>query len=114
MNLDSLVARLLKALPEGADEPAPAWLLARTLDCTERQVGQLVAAAIDRGELVGSLCGNKAGYFLPTSEDEVRIGTSHIVSRAKASMTRVARLRRSAREKFGESTARLFELEEAS
>lgn len=114
MNIDALLPRLLEALPEGADEPASAGLLARTLDCTERQVGQLVAAAIDRGRLVGSTCGSKPGYFLIATEDELEQGTRHILSRAKASMARVARLRRSAREQFGEHTARLFDLEEAS
>ncbi len=107
---------LVRELEFGHQNPTSAAALADHLGITERMVGSAVAELIDQGALIGSSCkGGASGYFLIRDEEDLRVGTEHIVSRAKKSFRRVARLRRAAAARFGADVAlRLFDLEEVS
>lgn len=110
--------QLIALLGIGRDHAQSARALALALDISERQVGQLVAEAIEQeGYLVGSTCsgvdGTRPGYFLIADLADLEAGTAHIVARAKRSFVRVAALRRAARERFSEAEVlHLFSLED--
>jgi DNA-binding Lrp family transcriptional regulator len=87
--------------------------LAAQLAVSPRTVRELVGELIDRGVLVGSTCsGERAGYFLIQDRKDLELATRHLVPRAKALFTRVARLRRAAEVQFGPEVLRLFSLDD--
>ncbi|HXF72136.1 MAG TPA: HTH domain-containing protein [Actinomycetota bacterium] len=111
---DILLQDLVSRLREGRAHAIAGHVLARELGISERTLRHLVDELIDRGVLVGSLCsGEIRGYFLIASEEDLAIGTRHLVSRAKALFRRVRTLRRAAEAHFaGSQVLRLFDLEE--
>ncbi len=102
---------LLELLPIGHENAKPAFLLAHQLGTTPRQVGQMVAEMRKAGILIGSGCGAEPGYFYCGSEEDVRIGLAHIVSRVSESMKAVRAVQAAALTRFGPVTASLFDLE---
>jgi DNA-binding IscR family transcriptional regulator len=104
-----LLDRLLMLLPAGRGTPVQAGDLALRMGISERMVRQLVDALIDRGHLVGSSTGSAgrgAGYFLVRDEEDLRVGTAHLISRARSLFSRVSRLRASAAEQFAAADGR--------
>ncbi len=109
---DVLRDQLIGYLPTGKDFALKASDLASYLGTTTRMVGQLVADLVGDGWLICSSCSGEPGYYLPRDESEVEAGVAHIVSRAKASLHRVAVLRRNARERFGDhEVLHLFDMD---
>jgi hypothetical protein len=114
-NTEVRPGQLLALLGTGRDTAMRASQLAEYLSTTERHIGQLAATLIDEGYLVGSVCsGERPGYFLCATEEDLDVGTQHIRSRALASLKRIATLKATAREVFGDKAATLFDLEEFS
>lgn len=114
MQRDEARLALLGALRNGHANARSANYLGTHLACSTRTVGDLAAELIDLGYLVGSTCdAGHHGYFLMVNEEDLDIGTRHIVARARSSWVRVSRLRESAHARFGDQALRLFEMEDA-
>lgn len=110
---EAILRDLAARLPLGISRALPADVLAADLGVSRRTVGALIAELIDRGSLIGSTCHpDGPGYFIPASREELEEGTRHIVSRARASFTRVAKLRRAAERVFGPEVLTLFDIDQ--
>ena len=100
---------LWMALPSGRDNAIPGAALAREVGCSERTLRSMIDDLVDHGYLAGSTCsGERPGYFRIVHLEDLRLGTAHLVSRARSLFARVSRLRRAARERFVESNEQLL------
>jgi len=112
---EALLEQLRSALGRGRASAIQGSVLAAQLNVSERTIRELAGELIDHGVLVGSTCsGERAGYFLIQDRKDLELATRHLIPRAKALFTRVARLRRAAEVAFGPEVLTLFDLEEAS
>lgn len=115
--LEQLLAAVQVRLPVGRGAAMRGSDLAGELGISERTLRGLVDDLIDRGWLIGSTCaGDRPGYFICATPEDLEVGIAHLVSRARSLHVRVARLRNTARDTFGDSEPilRLFDLEEVS
>jgi hypothetical protein len=104
-----LLARVASLIPAGRDHAITAATLARILGVSPRTISDLISELRLRGALIGSSTGNHPGYFRPTTLDEARFGTLHLIPRA-AETFRVARaMERSATQAFAEFPPTLFD-----
>jgi hypothetical protein len=106
-----LIEALLWQLPRGRNSARPAQELARALGISTRTLQSIVGEAIDRGNLIGSICSGDHGYFLIQDAQDLDVGTAHIRARALSSLKRCRKLERAAADRFGPEAARLFDLE---
>jgi hypothetical protein len=106
---------LLAALPVGREWAKPADVLAEELGTSTRMIGALVAdiIAIDRVP-VGSLCGQRPGYFICRDVADVEAGAGHSVRRARSTFVRIAEFRRAAASLLRPDQLRFFDVEGAA
>ncbi len=95
------LSALYLALPPGRDNAIPGAALAREIGCSERTLRSMVDELVDAGHLAGSMCsGERPGYFYIQDLEDLRLGTAHLVSRARSLFARVRRLERAAHARF--------------
>lgn len=85
------------ALEHGRGNAQPAKVLGVRLGTTDRALRVLAHAATERGILI---CADNAGYFIPTSPDEVTVAIGRLRSQAFEMLTRAKTLERLARERW--------------
>lgn len=96
-----LRADLLSLLPVGRELPIRGSVLSAELGVSERVIRAVIEDLVDEGHLVLSICsGERPGYYISATRDDVEPGCSHLVSRRNALSRRVASLRRTAIAKY--------------
>lgn len=86
--------QLVAMLGTGREHAISANDLSYALNISTREVGAIVADLIEDGYCIGSLCGERHGYFLVRDAEDLTAGVAHIVHRAAASFARVRALQR--------------------
>lgn len=106
--------QVIALLPVGRENAVTAKQLAHELGTTTRNVGLLIEEAIViDGYVIGSLCGERHGYFLIRDEEDLKAGVGHTVKRAAASFKRVRALERNYAAMNAGQTALFTEFAEA-
>jgi hypothetical protein len=94
--VSDLKVDLLARLGTGRAFAMKASALGEELGISPRMVGAIVSELIDDGYAIGSSVGERPGYFLCASPEDVEAGGAHIIARAKGSLHRYYAFRKAA------------------